>query len=203
MRIGIEKIDTHEEVTVKALLDSGATGMFVDKKFTEEHGFKLDKLEKLLIVANVDGSRNSRGNITHEVECNVYYRGHQKRMKSDVCNLGRTKVILGMPWLAAHNPEIDWKKGEVKMMRCPPWCSKDNRNKETRERQEKIKRREMRKVEEEKAISLAANKKEDWGREEEMKIDHQKIETMVPKQFHQWLKVFGKVELERMPVRKV
>jgi len=26
---------------------------------------------------------------------------------------------------------------------------------------------------------------------------------MVPKQFHQWLKVFGKVELERMPVWKV
>jgi len=26
---------------------------------------------------------------------------------------------------------------------------------------------------------------------------------MVPKQFHQWLKVFGKVESERMPVQKV
>jgi len=36
--------------------------------------------------------------------------------------------------------------------------------------------------------------KEDWGKEEEMEIDHQKIETMVPKQFHWWLKVFGKVE---------
>jgi len=26
---------------------------------------------------------------------------------------------------------------------------------------------------------------------------------MVPKRFHQWLRVFGKVESERMPVRKV
>jgi len=26
---------------------------------------------------------------------------------------------------------------------------------------------------------------------------------MVPEWFHQWLKVFGKVESERMPVRKV
>jgi len=48
-----------------------------------------------------------------------------------------------------------------------------------------------------------ADEKEDWGREEEMEIDHRKIETMVPKQFHRWLKVFGKVESERMPVRKV
>jgi len=36
-----------------------------------------------------------------------------------------------------------------------------------------------------------------------MEVDHRKIETMVPKQFYQWLKVFGKVESERMPVQKV
>jgi len=47
------------------------------------------------------------------------------------------------------------------------------------------------------------DEKEDWGRKEEMEIDHQKIENMVPKWFHQWLKVFGKVESERMSVRKV
>ena len=29
----MEKIYTHEGVTIKVLLDSGATGMFVDKKF--------------------------------------------------------------------------------------------------------------------------------------------------------------------------
>ena len=36
-----------------------------------------------------------------------------------------------------------------------------------------------------------------------MEIDHRKIKTMVPKRFHRWLKVFGKVESERMLVRKV
>jgi len=29
----------------------------------------------------------------------------------DVCKLGKTDMILGMPWLVAHNPEIDWEKG--------------------------------------------------------------------------------------------
>jgi len=203
MRIGIERIDTHEGVTVKALLDSGATGMFVDKKFAEKHGFRLDRLEKPLIVTNVDGSNNSGGRITHEIECNVYYRGHQERMKFNVCNLGRTDVILGMPWLAAHNPEIDWEKGEVKMMRCLPWCSKNDRSKDAKEKQERMMRREARTAEGEKAISWATDKKEDWGREEEMEIDHRKIEAMVPKWFHWWLKVFGKVESESMPVRKV
>jgi len=42
----------------------------------------------------------------------------------DVCELGKTDVILGIPWSVAYNPEIDWEKGEVRMMRCPPLCGK-------------------------------------------------------------------------------
>jgi len=26
---------------------------------------------------------------------------------------------LGIPWLACHNPEINWKTGKVKIMRYP------------------------------------------------------------------------------------
>ena len=37
----------------------------------------------------------------------------------------------------------------------------------------------------------------------EMELDHQKVEAMVPQKFHKWLKVFGKVESERMPTRKI
>ena len=84
------------------------------------------------------------------------------------------------------------------MTRCLPWCGKSSAEKGKVEHG-----KGMRGAEEEKAISWTADEKEDWGREEEMEINHQKIETMVPKQFHRWLKVFGKVESERMPVRKV
>ena len=33
LNIGVEKVDTHEGVIVKALLDSGITGMFMDKRW--------------------------------------------------------------------------------------------------------------------------------------------------------------------------
>jgi len=122
MQIGVEKIDIHEGVPVKALLDSRATGLFMSKKCTERGGFKLIKLGKPIIVRNVDGTGNSGGLITHEVEVNLYFKGHVERVRMDVCNLGKTEVILGMPWLQVHNPEIDWEKGEVKMTRCPPIC---------------------------------------------------------------------------------
>jgi len=41
------------------------------------------------------------------------------------------------------------------------------------------------------------------GEERKIEADHRKVEEMVPKRFHKWLKVFGKVESKRMPVRKV
>jgi len=47
------------------------------------------------------------------------------------------------------------------------------------------------------------DEKKDWERKEEIKVDHRKVEEMVSKQFHKWLKVFGKIESERILVRKV
>ena len=54
-------------MTVKALLDSGATGMFMDKKIIEKYSFRLQKLERPLIVKNVNGTENSEENIPHQV----------------------------------------------------------------------------------------------------------------------------------------
>jgi len=84
-------------VIVKVLLDSGATGMFIDKKTIEKYGFRLQKLERPLIVRNINRIGNNGGNITYQVEINVFYKNHIKRMRMDICNLGRMEVILGMP----------------------------------------------------------------------------------------------------------
>jgi len=81
-------MDTYEGILVKALLDSGTTGMFIDQKIVARHGFRLQKLERLIVVRNVDGTNNSAGAITHQVEVNMYYKGHIKRMRMDVCDLG-------------------------------------------------------------------------------------------------------------------
>jgi len=92
----MEKIDMYKGIMVKALLDSGTTEMFMDKRMAAKHGFKLQKLERLIAIRNIDRKNNSRGAITHQVECNVYYKGHVERMKMDICDLGKIEVILGM-----------------------------------------------------------------------------------------------------------
>jgi len=63
--VGVEKLDTHEGVTVKALLNSGAIGMFMDKRIVARHGFKLQKLERPIMVRNINRINNSGGAITH------------------------------------------------------------------------------------------------------------------------------------------
>jgi len=124
VKIGLERIDTQEGIMVEALLDSGATGLVMSSEFARKQGFKLKRLEKPMQVRNVDGLFNKEGPIENTVEVNIYYKGHVERTEIDVIKGQKWKVILEMPWLVRHNPEIDWRTGEVKMTRCLEECRK-------------------------------------------------------------------------------
>jgi len=128
----------------------------MNKQMAARHRFKLQKLERPIAVRNVDGTNNSGGEITHQIEANMYYKGHVERIRIDICNLEKTEIILEMPWLAAHNPEINWKTGEIKMMRCSPLCGG------VRMKEEEGKKREKRvaTLEKEKIIKWAIDDKE-------------------------------------------
>jgi len=63
--VGLEKLESHEGVAVRALLDSGATGLFMNTTFAKEKGFKMERMRKPLMVKNVDGTINVGGAITH------------------------------------------------------------------------------------------------------------------------------------------
>jgi len=41
LNIGVKKVDIHKGVTVKVLLDSSITGMFMDRKIAAKYGFRL------------------------------------------------------------------------------------------------------------------------------------------------------------------
>jgi len=114
VKIGLERIDMQEGITVEVLLDSGVTGLVMSSEFARKQGFKLKKLERLMQVRNVDGSFNKEGPIENTVEVNIYYKGHVERTEIDVIGGQKWSVILGIPWLACHNPEIDWKRGRLR-----------------------------------------------------------------------------------------
>ena len=124
VKIGLERIDMQKGVIVEVLLDSGIMGLVMSLEFVRKQGFKLKKLERPMNVRNVDGSLNKEEPIENTVEVNIYYQEHRERIEIDVIRGQKWTVILEMPWLAHHNPGIDWRTGEVKMMRCPDECEK-------------------------------------------------------------------------------
>jgi len=126
--VGLRMVDSHEVEEVDALLDSGAAWL-CQKKITTR------KLEHPIEVYNIDGSINRGGSIMEEVTLILSYQGYKACTVFEVCDMGKSNLIIGYPWLHKHNPEIDWETGKVEMMRCPRECNVSER------RQKGIKKR--------------------------------------------------------------
>ena len=60
-----EKTGESRTVEIKALLDSGAGGTFMDLSFAEQNSIPLKELEEPIKVYNVDGTRNKEGKIAY------------------------------------------------------------------------------------------------------------------------------------------
>jgi len=207
INVGLRTMDTHRMVDVKALLDSGATGIFINKKFAEENEIALWLLDKPIWVYNVDGTLNQGGLITHEVTLMLSQKGHKEKAVFEVCDLGKSTVIIGYTWLWKHNPEIDRKTGDIKFTKCPQECNvttKKRKQKKALAFKYKASVEEIDKViEEEKRVCEDDEDTEDdiylqvleyiW--EVETKIEKKTDEKMVSPQFHAYLDVFKKALL--------
>ena len=90
-------------------------------KMVAEHGFRLQKLKRLIVVKNINRTNNNVGAITYQVEANVYYESYIERIRMNVYDLGRIDIILGMPWL------LNWETEEVKITRCPSLCRRNTK----------------------------------------------------------------------------
>ena len=169
VKISLERVDTQEGITVEALLDSGATGLVMSSEFTKKQSFKLKKLERPVQVRNVDGTFNQEGLIENTMEVNIYYRGHRERTEIDIIGGQKWKVILRMLWLARYNPEIDWRTGEVKMMRCLEECGKQWRLVQGKSGWEKQKEEEAKEEAERKKEEKEKKKKQKKGKTVEVR----------------------------------
>ena len=84
VQIKLEKIDIQKEVTVKVLLDTRAMELVISLEFARKQRFKLNKIENLIYVRNIDGIFNKEELIENMVKVNIYYQGHRKRMEIDI-----------------------------------------------------------------------------------------------------------------------
>src|SRR6266545_3432641 len=118
----LKTMDTMEEASSKAMVDTSAMGDFIDQDFIRNAKLPTCKLSQPIPVYNVDGTPNEAGSIHEVVDMIMTYGGHSERILLAVTRLGKQSMILGFSWLKKHNPEIDFRAGTVKMTRCLPRC---------------------------------------------------------------------------------
>ncbi|KAG5718649.1 hypothetical protein E4T56_gene16663 [Termitomyces sp. T112] len=113
LQVEIETTDTQQIQSVVALLDSGATGLFLDTDYVQQNCFTTHPLSHPIPVYNVDATLNEAGSICFMVDLVLHYQDHSEQATSAVMSLGKQDMILEFTWLCEHNPEINWTKKEA------------------------------------------------------------------------------------------
>ena len=180
-------------ILLEALLDSGATGCFVNKKWEQEHRLQLLPLVKKIPVFNVDGTPNHAGEVTHKVKVNMKVGRHVKELWMFATNLGKTPVILGHTWLQKHNPDIDWITGKVVLNCCPKECS-TSQNMALAE-----------KLEKEEALegwiqALKAWEEKQAKTKRDFVASLEEAQKAVPREYWDYINIFSKKSSECMPL---
>ena len=112
------------KVQTEALVDSGATTNFLDRRFVEKNHLVTTKLATPYKVTNADGTPNKSGRITHYVRTYLGIGTHCLKHLCLITDLDKA-AIMGYTFLYKHNPEIDWRNGEWEFTRCPDTCHRE------------------------------------------------------------------------------
>jgi hypothetical protein len=95
---------------VSALVDSGITSSFIDQTFVAQHNVHVVKKSTPVLVEVINGKTIASGAITHETTpLELCIGKHTENIVLNIISTPHHPIILGLPWLEAHNPIIDWR----------------------------------------------------------------------------------------------
>ena len=90
-----------------AMIDSGATALFINRRFVEKHKIFKHPLAHPIGVNNIDGTANKAGRMTHFARLKLTVGQRTELTEFLITDLGPEDIILGLPWLKKVNPDID------------------------------------------------------------------------------------------------
>jgi Retrotransposon gag protein len=97
----------------KAIIDSGADVNYLNQNWCKKEGIRYEVTGYGKIKA-YDGSYAQDYVRKASVEFRIQGK-RQRQMFYVLTETGDDRIVLGMPWLAEENPEIDWKSREVQI----------------------------------------------------------------------------------------
>jgi hypothetical protein len=102
-----------------AIIDSGATALFVSKHFMQHHHIICSPLSNTIILHHIDGSKNKARLLTHFACLTLMIGSWNKPTNFLVTDLSPEDIILRLPWLKKVNPTIVWDSGKMEIPNSP------------------------------------------------------------------------------------
>ena len=97
----------------KSLVDSGSAGNFMDRGLAIKLGVPLVPIDSPFPVLSLDSRPLGSGLVREAtVPLGMVTQGnHKERISLFIIDSPAFPVVLGVPWLASHNPRISWRQG--------------------------------------------------------------------------------------------
>ena len=115
------KTKNGKNLKVKALVDSRYTHTGIDKQLVKDKRIQTKRIDFSFEVFNADGMKN--GEVTKVAPLEIKINGHKEKLEAAVTDLDGMDMFLEHDWLVKYNPEVNWKNGTIKFMRCPGNCT--------------------------------------------------------------------------------
>ena len=119
---------------LKALLDSGASSNFIHQDTVEKLKVKTTDRKEPQPMNDIQGK--PLGWISKYAMVIMNIDNHEERINFNVIPLGIHGLVLGLPWLQKHNPEIKWSERKLRLSStyCKQNCiRKKSRNQKGKE----------------------------------------------------------------------
>ena len=103
---GIAKLIDHDKKGVRTLIDSRAETNVIDRRTVQQFNIPMRPVQNWTL-RGVTGATDEV--VSKIASLRVHIWGKELRVRAYVTNLGNwERLILGMPWMAEHNPIINW-----------------------------------------------------------------------------------------------
>ncbi len=98
---------------LSALIDCGADDSFIDSDLVEQLGVSLEPLEVPKNANALDGRLIAT--VTHRTApvTLIISGNHREQIQPCVIPSPTSPLVLGLPWLKIHNPNIDWQTSKI------------------------------------------------------------------------------------------
>ena len=202
LRIPVLLSGSYRSVRVPAMVDSGATALFINERFVKQHNMLKEPLQQPILIRNIDGSPNTAGSLTHFVRLKLSVGPHSEETEFLVTNLGPEDVILGLPWLKRFNPAVDWDNGTFDFSSSPenkepPPFRRIQGNRA--ERRQWLKAGIIEHTSDELWVAASYTLSTELAAERNKEKYGKPLESMIPTEYLNHRKVFSEEESQRLP----